>query len=76
MKLETQLVKIESNLREAAESRDITPPVRQAIRDAIDAIVKAQRELNDTMYPYAMSYAEGRLYKADETGTYHAVPQP
>ena len=50
MKLETQLGKIETSLREAAESRNITPPVRQAIRDAIDAIVKAQRELNDTMY--------------------------
>jgi spore coat protein CotF len=73
MKLEAQLQKIEDKLRAAADSRNITPPVRQALRDAIDAVVAAQREMNDTMYPYAMNYAEGRLYKADAAGKYHAA---
>ena len=45
MKLENKLFEIETKLREAAETRNIIPPVRQALRDAIDAIVKAQREL-------------------------------
>jgi hypothetical protein len=74
MKLETQLLKIEDKLREAAEARNITPPVRQALRDAIDAVVTAQRELADTSYPLAVSHTEGRLYKADEHGNYHAMP--
>jgi hypothetical protein len=73
MKLENQLIKIEDNLRKAAEARNITTPVRQSLRNAIDAVVQAQRELNDTMYPYAVSFSENRLYKADEAGKYHAV---
>lgn len=48
MKLENKLLGIETKLREAAETRNIIPPVRQALRDAIDAIVKAQRELATT----------------------------
>lgn len=73
MKLEKQLIKIEDKLREAAETRNINPPVRQALREAIDAVVKAQRELADTMYPLAVSHSEGRLYMADQSGKYHAV---
>jgi len=46
MNLQTKLQKIEDTLRAAAEARNITPTVRQAIRDAIDAVVKAQREIN------------------------------
>lgn len=48
MKLENQLIKIEDKLREAAESRNLTAPVRDSLRNAIDAVVQAQRELNDT----------------------------
>lgn len=73
MKLEKQLIKIEENLGKAAETPNINPPVRQALREALDAVVKAQRELADTMYPFAMNHSEGRLYMADETGKYHAV---
>lgn len=73
MKLENKLLKIETKLREAAEARNITPPIRQAIRDAIDSVVKAQRELNDTMYPFALDHSAGRLYKADDAGNYHAI---
>jgi spore coat protein CotF len=76
MKLENQLQKIETTLLAAVETRNINPPVRQALRDALDAVVRAQREMNDTMYPYAMSYTEGRLYKADESGKFHALPTP
>ena len=47
MNLETKLQKIENQLRDAAEARNITPPVRQAIREALDAVVKAQRKINE-----------------------------
>lgn len=30
----------------------------------------------DTMYPYALDHSTGKLYKADESGKYHALPTP
>lgn len=47
MKLETRLQKIEDDLRSASERRNIIAPVREALHDAIDAVVAAQREMND-----------------------------
>ena len=47
MKLENKLLKIETKLREAAEARNITPPVRQALDHSAGRLYKADNAGND-----------------------------
>lgn len=70
-----RLEALENEVRQASQMRNLPSHVRQAICDAVDNLVAAQRQLLDPMFPLAVDHAAGQLYKADASGNYHPIPK-